>query len=65
MRVQGKREGLGKLKLGINEPPLRQHMVFTGASILADVMADFREVWISRSAYEEDPQGVLHGAAHR
>lgn len=57
--VQGDRAGLQKFKLGIDEPPLRQHMVYTGASILADIMADYDGEWISRAEYEEHPQKVL------
>lgn len=57
--MQGNSARLDKFSLSIDEPPLRQHMVYNGASILADVYADFPSFWISRSEYEEDPQRVL------
>lgn len=57
--MQGDQAGLQKFKLGIDEPPLRQHMAYTGASILADIMADYDGEWISRAEYEEHPQKVL------
>jgi actin-related protein len=50
---------MSKLKLGIEEPPLRQHMVFTGASILAEIMADFEGSWTSRAEYMEDSHRAL------
>jgi actin-related protein len=44
-------------RLGIEEPPLRRHMAFAGASVLADVLAGFDNSWTRRSDY-------LAGRAH-
>lgn len=40
-------------KLGIEEPPLRRHMAFAGASVLADVLAGagLDGNWKSRQNY--------------
>lgn len=57
--MQGDPAGLAKFKLSFDEPPLRQHMVYNGASILSEIIADVDEYWISRADYEEDPQGVF------
>lgn len=48
---------MSKFKLRIEDPPRRKHMVFLGGSVLADIMKDREEFWISRAEYEE------HGAA--
>jgi hypothetical protein len=39
-------EGKG-LKLRIEDPPRRKHMVFLGGAVLADIMADKSEFWVS------------------
>jgi actin-related protein len=33
--------------------------VFTGASILAEVMTDFPDSWVTQADYEEDPWRAL------
>ena len=38
-------EGKG-LKLRIEDPPRRKHMVFLGGAVLADIMADKSEFWV-------------------
>jgi actin-related protein 2 len=45
---------LNKLKLRIEDPPRRKHMVFLGGSVLADIMKDRDEFWISKAEYEAD-----------
>lgn len=34
-------------------PPRRKHMVFLGGSVLADIMKDRAEFWISKEDYAE------------
>jgi len=48
---------LAKFKLRIEDPPRRKHMVYLGGSVLADIMKDRPEFWISRAEWAE------HGAA--
>ncbi len=54
--VQGDTSKLSKFKIRIEDPPRRKHMVFLGGAVLADIIKDKEEVWISRKEYEE--QGV-------
>jgi len=45
---------LKKLKLRIEAPPRRKHMVYLGASVLADLMRERNEeFWITRRQFEE------------
>ncbi len=48
-----------KLKLKIEDPPRRKHMVFLGAAVLADIMKDKPEFWISKREWEEEGTRVL------
>ena len=43
-----------KMKLHIEDPPQRKHMVFLGASVLGDIMANRPEYWISQAMYKEE-----------
>lgn len=52
--LKGNEDGLKKLKLGIEDSPNRKHMVFLGGAVLADIMRDNDEFWISREEYEEE-----------
>jgi len=42
-----------KLKLRIEDPPRRKHMVFLGGSVLADIMKDKEAFWMTKAEYEE------------
>jgi actin-related protein 2 len=42
-----------KLKLRIEDPPRRKHMVFLGGSVLADIMKDKEAFWMTKEEYEE------------
>lgn len=46
-------ERLSKLKIRIEDPPRRKDMVFIGGAVLADVMKDRDNFWISREEYQE------------
>lgn len=50
---------LAKFKIRIEDPPRRKHMVFLGGAVLADIIKDKEEVWISREEYEEQGLKVL------
>lgn len=52
-------ERLKKFKIRIEDPPRRKHMVFLGGAVLADIIKDNEEVWISRKEYEEQGLKVL------
>jgi actin-related protein 2 len=42
-----------KFKIKIEDPPRRKHMVFLGGSVLADIMKDRSEFWMTKAEYEE------------
>lgn len=44
---------LQKFKIRIEDPPRRKDMVFIGGSVLADVMKDKQQFWVTRAQYEE------------
>ena len=51
--AKGDREQASKLKLRIEDPPRRKHMVFLGGSVLADIMKDKEAFWMTKAEYEE------------
>lgn len=57
--LKGNKAGLRKLKLKIEDPPNRKHMVFLGGAVLADIMKDRHDFWISKQEYEEDPHRAM------
>lgn len=42
-----------KFKLKIEDPPRRKNMVFLGGSVLADIMKDQNEFWLSKEEWED------------
>lgn len=50
---------LQKFKIRIEVPPQRKDIVFTGGAVLATVMKDRDEFWISKQEYEEKGLSVL------
>lgn len=54
--LQGDTNRLSNFKIRIEDPPRRKHMVFLGAAVLADLMKDNEDTWISKAEYDE--QGV-------
>lgn len=50
---------LSKFKIKIEDPPRRKDMVFTGGAVLAEVMKNRDEFWISRNEYEEKGISIL------
>lgn len=51
--LKGDEERLSKFKLRIEDPPRRKHMVFLGGSVLADIMKDKPNFWITKQQWEE------------
>jgi len=55
----GNPERLNKFKVRIEDPPRRRHMVFLGGAVLANIMADKENMWISKQEWEEQGKRVL------
>mmetsp|Transcript_12522 Transcript_12522/g.30824 ORF Transcript_12522/g.30824 Transcript_12522/m.30824 type:complete len:401 (-) Transcript_12522:237-1439(-) len=51
--LKGKKEGLSRWKMKVEDPPRRKHMVFIGGAVLAKIMKDDEKFWISRAEWEE------------
>jgi len=51
--LKGDVDKLSKFKLRIEYPPRRKHMVFVGGAVLADIMKDKPDFWISKQEYQE------------
>ena len=49
---EGDKAQAAKLKLRIEDPPRRKHMVFLGGSVLADIMKDKEGFWMTKTEYE-------------
>ncbi|KAK2464038.1 hypothetical protein APHAL10511_003982 [Amanita phalloides] len=54
--LNGNPSRLNKFKIKIEDPPRRKHMVFLGGAVLADIMKNREEFWVSREEWYE--QGV-------
>lgn len=48
-----------KFKIKIEDPPRRKHMVFLGGAVLADIMKNREEFWISREEWFEQGDRAL------
>jgi len=57
--LKGDKARLAKFKLRIEDPPRRKHMVFLGGSVLADIMKDRPEFWISKAEWEEHGEKII------
>jgi actin-related protein 2 len=57
--LKGDKSRLAKFKLRIEDPPRRKHMVFLGGSVLADIMKDRPEFWISRAEWAEHGDKII------
>ena len=57
--MQGDQDALKRLKLKVEDPPRRRHMVFLGAAVLADIMKDNIALWVTKAEYDEDPRRAL------
>ncbi|TIB33418.1 hypothetical protein E3P86_02982 [Wallemia ichthyophaga] len=56
----GNPDRLGNLKIRIEDPPRRKHMVFVGAAVLGQIMAQrTNDFWVSRQEWmEEGPRAL-------
>lgn len=57
--LRGNTEKLSKFKIRIEDPPRRKNMVFLGGAVLADVMKDKDQFWMSREEYLEKGVKVI------
>ncbi|CAB4275480.1 unnamed protein product [Prunus armeniaca] len=57
--LKGNKDGLKKLRLRIEDPPRRKHMVYLGGAVLAGIMKDAPEFWITREDYLEEGVACL------
>lgn len=57
--AKGNKAQANKLKLRIEDPPRRKHMVFLGGSVLADIMKDKEAFWMTRAEWNEKGPSVL------
>jgi len=57
--AKGNKAQANKLKLRIEDPPRRKHMVFLGGSVLADIMKDKEAFWMTRKEWDEKGAAVL------
>ncbi|XP_020599066.1 actin-related protein 2-like [Phalaenopsis equestris] len=57
--LKGNKDGLKKLRLRIEDPPRRKHMVYLGGAVLAGIMKDAPEFWINRQDYLEEGLACL------
>lgn len=48
-----------KLKLRIEDPPRRKHLVFAGGAVLAGIMAEQDDFWISKKEWAEEGERIL------
>ena len=54
-----------KMKIRIEDPPRRKHMVFLGGAVLAHIMKDKPEFWYTKAEYQEQGAARAHPAARR
>jgi len=57
--LKGDKKRLAKFKLRIEDPPRRKHMVFLGGTVLADIMKDRPEFWISKQEWAEHGANII------
>lgn len=51
--LKGNAERLDNFKIRIEDPPRRKHMVFMGGAVLADIMKDKENFWVSKAEWDE------------
>lgn len=57
--LKGDTDRLSRFKIRIEDPPRRKHMVFLGAAVLADLMREKEDAWITKAEYDEMGVGCL------
>ena len=51
------------MKLQVFDPPRRKFNVFIGATVLANIMKDVPEVWVTKEEYEEHGDAAIEKLA--
>jgi len=51
--LNGDTAALSKFKIRIEDPPRRKHMVYMGGAVLADIMKNKEDFWMSKAEYDE------------
>jgi len=57
--LKGNKKNMSKFKLRIEDPPRRKHMVFLGGSVLADIMKDREEFWITKAEWQDEGERII------
>ncbi|ODV91485.1 hypothetical protein CANCADRAFT_71682 [Tortispora caseinolytica NRRL Y-17796] len=57
--LHGDKERLSKFKVRIEDPPRRRHMVFLGGAVLANIMKDNDNLWVTADEWAEQGPRVL------
>lgn len=57
--LHGDSSRLAKFKVRIEDPPRRRHMVFIGGAVLANIMADKDQMWLTKQEWEESGAQAL------
>lgn len=57
--LQGNPERLNKFKVRIEDPPRRRHMVFLGGAVLANLIADKEDMWVTKAEWQEQGARAL------
>lgn len=57
--LNGNPERLSKFKVRIEDPPRRKNMVFLGGAVLANIMHDNTQTWITKQEWEEQGPRIL------
>ncbi|KAF2484099.1 actin-domain-containing protein [Neohortaea acidophila] len=55
----GNPERLEKFKVRIEDPPRRRHMVFLGGAVLANIMSERENMWVSKQEWQESGARAL------
>eukprot|EP00958_Prasinococcus_capsulatus_P000700 scaffold51_cov401-Prasinococcus_capsulatus_cf.AAC.6 len=55
----GRKDSSKKIKINIEDPPRRRHMVFLGGAVLAELMKSHPNLWITKKEWEEKGVKVL------
>jgi actin-related protein 2 len=58
-QLGGDPERLSKFKVRIEDPPRRRHMVFLGGAVLANIMAENENMWVTKKEWDEEGVRVL------
>ncbi|KAE8143295.1 actin family [Aspergillus pseudotamarii] len=57
--LHGDPERLNKFKVRIEDPPRRRHMVFLGGAVLANLIADKEDMWVTKQEWQEQGARAL------